>query len=352
MLLPIKSIVIQDRIRKDLGNIQELASDIATNGLINPPVVNDNHVLLAGERRVRACELLGWDQIEVRVISTRDAEHELNIEISENESRKSFSKAERVDYMRRLLRIEQAKAKERQGERNQTSDRNLTEVERSDDAVAKQFGVSRDTVRKELAIVDNKDFIPPDDFANWDEGKLSTNKAFKLLKKKLASLEEEKAKSTKKIDKLTTDYDSIKSTLEEKESSLATANAQIDELQSNVKLLQSNIEQLQSNVDQLESDTTTFTNAAFLERSGVNVYRALDGTDDIYELSYKVRTMLEEDLAPLKFRRCFERIPTSEIARENLRSLIDSVLSWCFEMDGILSNNNKANHHDEIVVEY
>lgn len=253
--------------------------------------------------------------------------------------------------MRRLLRIEQVKAKERQ-----KAGTNLGEIfpegGRARDKTAEQFGISGKTMEKEIAIVDNKDFIPPDDFANWDEGKLSTNKAFKLLKKKLASLEKEKTKSTKKINKLTTDYDSIKSTLEEKESSLATANTQIEELQSNVKLLQSNIEQLQSNVDQLESDTTTFTNAAFLERSGVNVYRALDGTDDIYELSYKVRTMLEEDLAPLKFRRCFERIPTSEIARENLRSLIDSVLSWCFEMDGILSNNNKANHHDEIVVEY
>lgn len=51
-----------------------------------------------------------------------------------------FSKSERVDYIKRLLRIEQAKAKERQGER--TSDRNLTEVQRADSATAEQFGIS------------------------------------------------------------------------------------------------------------------------------------------------------------------------------------------------------------------
>lgn len=48
------------------------------------------------------------------MIFPRDAEHALNLEISENESRKDFSKSERIEYARRLERIEAAKAKERQ----------------------------------------------------------------------------------------------------------------------------------------------------------------------------------------------------------------------------------------------
>lgn len=47
------------------------------------------------------------------MIFPRDAEHALNLEISENESRKDFSKSERIEYARRLERIEAAKAKER-----------------------------------------------------------------------------------------------------------------------------------------------------------------------------------------------------------------------------------------------
>lgn len=62
------NIIIKDRIREDFGDLQELAIDIAENGLINPPVINQNYELLAGERRLRACQLLGWDEIEVRVI--------------------------------------------------------------------------------------------------------------------------------------------------------------------------------------------------------------------------------------------------------------------------------------------
>ena len=190
MLIDIDRIVVGDRIRKDFGDIEELADDIRENGLINPPVVNKEYVLLAGERRLRACKLLGWPQIEVRMMDTRDAEHELNIEISENDVRKGFTKSERVDYIRRLLRIEQAKAKERQGER--TSARNLTEVQRSDEATAEQFGISSNTMRRELFIADNKDLLDPADFADWDEGKLSTNKAFQRIKAAQKQAEQER----------------------------------------------------------------------------------------------------------------------------------------------------------------
>lgn len=181
MLIPIEKIVVKDRIRKDFGNIRELADDIKDNGLINPPVINKNYELLAGERRLRACKSLGWEQIPVTMMDTRDAEHELNIEISENDVRKGFSKAERADYMKRLLRIEQAKAKKRQ-----TLGEKIPEGGRAKDKAAERFGISGKTMEREIAISDNKDLIDPSDFADWDEGKLSTNKMYQKLKRESA----------------------------------------------------------------------------------------------------------------------------------------------------------------------
>lgn len=188
MLIPITKIQVHDRIRKDFGDIEELAADIEQNGLINPPVVNKEYALLAGERRLRACRMLGWEQIPVTMMDTRDAEHELNIEISENDCRKDFSKAERVDYMYRLMRIEKEKARERmtaggqqifaEGEKGQARDK-----------TAAAFGVSGETMRKEMQIVENRDRLTPEDFAEWDEGRLSTNKAYQKIK---AQLEQEK----------------------------------------------------------------------------------------------------------------------------------------------------------------
>ena len=187
MLIDIDKIVVNDRIRHNYGDLEELAEDIRANGLINPPVVNKAYELLAGERRLRACKLLGWPTIEVRMMDTRDAEHELNIEISENDVRKGFTKSERVDYMKRLLRIEQAKAKERQ-DLGLKSD----EGSRADDATAKQFGIGRDTMRREMEIADNRDMLDASDFADWDEGKLSTNRAFQRIKAAMAQAEQQR----------------------------------------------------------------------------------------------------------------------------------------------------------------
>lgn len=53
MLIDVEKIKVTDRIRKDFGNIQELADDIKANGLINPPVVTPENdgtfTLLTGE---------------------------------------------------------------------------------------------------------------------------------------------------------------------------------------------------------------------------------------------------------------------------------------------------------------
>ena len=179
MLIDIDKIVVGDRIRKDFGDIQELAEDIKENGLINPPVVNKEYQLLAGERRLRACKSLGWSQIEVRMMDTRDAEHELRIEITENELRKEFTWSERLEYARQLERIESVKAQERitlgvhdpQGQTGKTREK-----------VAQALGVGDKTLRKAQAIADNSNLLDPADFTDWDEGKLSTNNAYQRIK--------------------------------------------------------------------------------------------------------------------------------------------------------------------------
>ena len=88
-------------------------------------------------------------------------------------------KAERIDYGRRLERIESAKAKKRQGTRTDlTSVLNDANV-RTDEIVSEKLGIgSATTYRREKFIADNRDQLAPEDFADWDEGRLSTNKAY------------------------------------------------------------------------------------------------------------------------------------------------------------------------------
>lgn len=113
MLVNIGKVTVGKRIRKDYGDITSLADDIEDRGLINPPVVTPDYELIAGERRLRALKKLDYKQIEVRVMSVEDYEHQLQIEISENEERKDFTYSEKMDYAKQLERIEEKKAKER-----------------------------------------------------------------------------------------------------------------------------------------------------------------------------------------------------------------------------------------------
>lgn len=193
MKLYINEIIVDDRIRKHTGNIQELKDDIAANGQITPITVriddSGSYRLVAGFRRMKAMQALGMDKIEAYVISEADELKLLQMEISENEVRENFTRSERASYMKRIFELESKKAKERQGER--TSDKSLTEVVRADEETAKQFDISRGTMRKELKIIEHKEEIPPQDFADWDEGKLSTNKVYTALKAKLAAKEQE-----------------------------------------------------------------------------------------------------------------------------------------------------------------
>lgn len=208
MLIDITKVKTENRIRKDFGNIQELADDIRQNGLINPPVViaetDGTFTLLAGERRLRAMKSLGYRQVEVRTWGSLTDEQKLNIEISENEVRKDFSKAERVEYARRLEKIESVKARERMSDGGKGKENFPTLQTR--DVVAEKVGIgSGKQYEKEKYIVDNADTLTPEDFADWDEGKLSTNKAYLKIKEQLAEKENQIAgyeAKMKRVDEL------------------------------------------------------------------------------------------------------------------------------------------------------
>jgi N6-adenosine-specific RNA methylase IME4 len=95
--IPITSIVVGTRHRKNLGDVQSLADSIAAVGLLHPPVVTSEHHLIAGERRLAALRLLGWTDTPVTVVDLADI---LRGEHDENFVRLDFSPSEAVDIGR------------------------------------------------------------------------------------------------------------------------------------------------------------------------------------------------------------------------------------------------------------
>jgi ParB family transcriptional regulator, chromosome partitioning protein len=98
------SLVAIDRVnihsnRRPLNDqkVAELMQSIKTNGLLNPITIDQNFNLLAGLHRLTACKLLGFDQVECRVMPCEDADHARLAEIDENLIRNELEALERAE---------------------------------------------------------------------------------------------------------------------------------------------------------------------------------------------------------------------------------------------------------------
>ncbi|MUG26010.1 plasmid-partitioning protein [Paenibacillus macerans] len=187
MFVDIEKIKVSDRIRKDFGDIEELARDIEQNGLINPIVLAPDYQLVAGERRLRAHQFLKRQQVDARIMEISDYEHQLRLEISENEHRKEFTFSERIEWAKRLEEVERIKAKERMaGGKENFPDHEGGQVR---DIVAEQAGFgSGKQYDKAKFIAEN---ATPEIIQQLDAGLISTHKAYIETKNRLeAALKE------------------------------------------------------------------------------------------------------------------------------------------------------------------
>lgn len=90
--VPISSIFVNrdERQRKELKRIPELAASIARIGLINPPVIERTGELRAGERRWTAVKSLGWTQISVQYVDELSPSEFQLLELEENLKRENL----------------------------------------------------------------------------------------------------------------------------------------------------------------------------------------------------------------------------------------------------------------------
>ncbi len=105
MLIAIKDIKIKKRVRKDLGDLENLKDSLKTYGLLNPITINSRYELIAGERRLTAATQLGWTNIQANIVDNLSEVEELEMEIEENNQRKEFTDQELLQGYIRLERL-------------------------------------------------------------------------------------------------------------------------------------------------------------------------------------------------------------------------------------------------------
>jgi site-specific DNA-methyltransferase (adenine-specific) len=111
----VTSILIGERFRRDLGDLDSLMESIQAVGLLHPVVVTAAGKLVAGQRRLEACKRLGWEEIPATVLSVSDPVC-LLAEADENEVRRNLTPSEQVAVARFYSEQDRQEAEDRKRE--------------------------------------------------------------------------------------------------------------------------------------------------------------------------------------------------------------------------------------------
>lgn len=151
--MKIQNIKIGERLRSDNGDLQELAESIRTYGLLHPVVIDQDNNLVAGFRRLSACKLLGWTEIETKTINCLTEVELREIELEENIKRKELRPVENSRCMIELAELKEKTLREKRAERKKDFCPSSGQKERGRPAtgvgirdVAEEMGVSRSTL--------------------------------------------------------------------------------------------------------------------------------------------------------------------------------------------------------------
>ncbi len=105
MRMAVNDIILNLRVRKNLGDIAALMESMKNHGLLNPITVTNKGELIAGHRRLESAKRLGWEYVDVVVLDDPSAIEKLEIEIEENLQRKALSPDELANAYERLDKL-------------------------------------------------------------------------------------------------------------------------------------------------------------------------------------------------------------------------------------------------------
>ena len=108
LISSIKPNHLQPRRNIDAERLSELAQNIKTHGLAQPILVtydsiSNSYELIAGERRLRACQLAGLSHIDAVLKTPKDDKERLALAISENIQRDDLNAMETAHAYRQLI---------------------------------------------------------------------------------------------------------------------------------------------------------------------------------------------------------------------------------------------------------
>lgn len=355
----------------------DFLQSVRTSGVTNAITITQDKTIISGHQRVRACNVLGIEEISYKMIEYTDEQKEIKDLIESNLKQRVAGNSNPVKLGRCFTFLKDYygiahggdHGNQYTGGKSTNGSFAITQKE-----LAEQYGYSIGVIKRAESLTK----LPQEIQDLVQEGTISVSTASRLIARLSPEEQEQLAASLPATEKLTQkqvqqyirDISDRDVQIGEQANELVYLRQKNHELQSNIDKAQKpetitidntdylRIEQLESKVRQLESqkrslemqskinqeDAEKFkklkSDIEFLTQQKSDLSRQIDSATQLAELTVTLQTTLERDLAPIKFMRCMERLDISDVARQNLVDIVNLVDKWSAEMHSVLSKEN------------
>lgn len=337
---------------------ERFKKSIQNDGILSPILVSPDMTVISGHQRLKACKDLGIKLVPVMIREDLTEEDEkLKILLAAN-----FGRTKNDESKQRKVAVEYVNLCGRKlGDNQWVVDNRLSISE-----IAKQLGTS-ETSLKELLLIERK--LTPEIKELIDNGTITKTTSSKVLTK-LSPTEQEELLTTygkdiiqgvtqkqvqeyiyklKEKDKVIAKYEmKMKSVgLEQSkkyQKQLENLKAQIDIRDKKIATYETQKIMLEKkaalNNEEAEKYNKLKSDIEFLTKQKSDISRQINSATELAGLTVRIQNVLEKELAPIKFKRCMEVLDKSDVAIENLNSVISSLNQWIYEINQYLPNGN------------
>ena len=301
---------------------------IQEEGIITPIIVAPDMTIISGHQRYKAAKDLGIKMVPVCIREDLiDEDKKLRVLLAAN-----FGRTENDEAKQRKVIVEYVRLCGYKNGGDRKSECQLGTLKLSLREIATQLGTSERNLKRALSIERNltdsmKELL--------DTGIISKTLAADTIAS-LSPQEQEELISSLDTTKRITQKEMQKYIDKVKESERRLEN-QVSELKSEKSILEAKARLNEENAgryEKLQSDID------FLTKKKTDIGRQIDSATELAGLTVKVQRLLEEELAPIKFKRCIEELDSSDVCVGNLLEVITKIDNWSSEMKNIISEHN------------
>lgn len=335
---------------------------IQNDGILSPILVSPDMMVISGHQRLKASKDLGIKLVPVMIREDLiEEDDKLKILLAANFGRTKNDESKQRKVAVEYVNLCGLKHGDTKTQRSSIVDNRLSLSE-----IAKQLGTS-ETSLKELLLIERK--LTPEIKELIDNGTITKTTASKVLTK-LSPSEQEDLITTygkdiiqgatqkqvqeyidklKEKDNVIAGYEmKLKSTSSEQtkkyQEQLETLKTQISIRDNKISTYENQKEMLEKkaalNNEEAEKYKKLKSDIEFLSKQKNDISRQITSATELAGLTVSLQSLLEKDLAPIKFKRCMEVLDTSDIAVQNLNSVLNSLNNWISEINQYLPNAN------------